>query len=133
MKHNALTDAYLMINIIKSYTREHGANDLTADFLREKRNVIRRINQHHVDPLAKSMQEDWRHVCNECGDSGYDFCIIPDCGESEDEIREMAECMVGYPPISSPYDCTGLRFTCWIDVKRIPLGFAVIHHWGLDV
>lgn len=134
MKRNALTDAYDMINFVKNYYREHNMPlENIADFLKEKRREIRRINRYREDPLAKSMREDWRHVCDEDGEGGYDFCLMSDDGVTEDEIREYAEDAVGYPPICSPYDCTGKRFTRWITVKRVPAGFAVIHSWGLDV
>ena len=135
MKRNALTDAYDMISFVKNYYREHNMplDGKIAEFLKEKRREIRRINSYREDPLAKSMRDDWRHVYDEDGEGGYDFCLMSDDGETEDEIREMAEDAVGYPPICSPYDCTGKRFTRWITVNRVPAGFAVIHSWGLDV
>lgn len=133
-RNSALRDAYDMINFVKGYYRENNMlSDKLGDFIKEKRREIHRINRYREDPLAKSMREDWRHVCDEDGEGGYDFCLMSDDGETEDEIREMAEDAVGYPPICSPYDCTGKRFTRWITVKRVPAGFAVIHSWGLDV
>lgn len=135
MKCNALTDAYAMLNFVKTYYQKHNMpiEGKIAEFLKEERRKIRRINRYQEDPLAKSMQEDWRRVYDEDGEGGYDFCLMSDDGEKEDEIREMAEDVVGYPLICSPYDCTGKRFTRWITVKRVPAGFAVIHSWGLDV
>lgn len=135
MKRNALTDAYDMLNFVKTYYQKHNMpiEGKIAEFLKEERRKIRRINRYQEDPLAKSMQEDWRHVYDEDGEGGYDFCLMSDDGETEDEIREMAEDAVGYPPICFLYDCTGKRFTRWITVKRVPAGFAVIHSWGLDV
>lgn len=133
-RKSALKDAYDMINFVKGYYRENNMPlDKIGDFIREKRKEIRRINRYSTDPLAQPMTEEWRHVYDEDGESGYDFCIMVDDGETEDEIREYAESAVGYPPICSPYDCTGKRFTRWISVNRVPMGFAVIHSWGLDV
>ena len=130
----ALRDVYDMINFIKGCCREHNMPlDKLGDFIREQRNEIRRINQYSADPLEKSMRDDWRHVWDEDGEGGFDFCLMPDVGETEDQIRELAEYAVGYPPICSPYDCTGKRFTRWITVHKVPAGFAVVHSWGLDV
>lgn len=130
----ALKNAYDRINFIKEYCREHHMPlEKLGDFIKEQRREIRRISAYSVDPLEKSMRDEWRHVCDEYGEGGYDFCLMPDDGETEDEIREMAEAAVGYPPICSPYDCTGKRFTRWITVHKVPAGFAVVHCWGLDV
>ena len=130
----ALKNAYDMINFVKGYYREHNMPlEKLGDFIKEQRREIRRINAYSVDPLEKSMRDEWRHVYSEDGEDGYDFCLMSDDGETEDEIREMAEAAVGYPPICSPYDCTGKRFTRWITVHKVPAGFAVVHSWGLDV
>ena len=130
----ALKNAYDMINFVKGYYREHNMPlEKLGDFIREQRREIRRINAYSVDPLEKSMRDEWRHVCDECGEGGYDFCLMSDDVKTEDEIREMAEAAVGYPPICSAYDCTGKRFTRWITVHKVPAGFAVVHSWGLDV
>ena len=137
-RRNALRDLYDEINFVKNYYKEHGKviekGSKMSEYITKKRREIRRINQYGFDdPLAQSMQEEWRHSFDENGDGGYDYCLMSDDGETEDEIRELAKSAVGYPPICSPYDCTGKRFTEWIDVHRVPAGFAVIHRWGLDV
>ncbi len=130
----ALKDYYDMIHFVKGYYREHNKPlGKLGDFIREKRLEIYRINAYSVDPLEKSMCDEWRHVCSESGETCYDFRIIPDYGETVDDIRERVEEEVGYPEICSQYDCTGKRFTRWITVHKVPAGFAVVHSWGLDV
>lgn len=130
----ALKHAYDMINFIKGCCREHNMPlEKLGDFIREQRREIRRINAYSVDPLEKSMRDEWRHVYSADGEDGYDYRILPDNGETEEEIEAMIEETIGYGPVRGPYDCTGKRFTRWISAKRVPTGFAVIHSWGLDV
>ena len=135
MKHSALRDAYDMIQFVKENSKEFPItrDSATAEFIRKYRREIRRINRYKVDPLAQTLTEEWRHLFDEDGEGGYDFGILADDGETIEEIREMAEASLAYPEICSPYDCTGKRFTAWIAVRRVPMGFAVIHRWGLDV
>ena len=103
------------------------------DLIREQRRKIRQINQYNCDPLARSLRDEWRHRCSEDGESGYDYRIIPDNGETEKEAIVRAEDLVGFPPIRGPYDCTGKPFTRWIKAHRVPSGIVIIHSWGLDV
>lgn len=134
MTQNALRAAYEAIDFTKSFCREHDVPfKKMGDFITYQRSKIHQVNRYIVDPLEKSMREGWRHICSEDGESGYDYRIIPDNGQTEEEIEDQVCCEVGYPPIYSPYDCTGKRFTRWIKVRRAPAGFAVIHSWGLDV
>lgn len=133
---DVLRDVYEDIQMFKELCKiggpKGGANRI-AEFMKEQRRKISQINRYSTDPLEKSMRDEWRHICSEDGEGGYDYRILADGGETEDEIREMCKAAVGYPPICSPYDCTGKRFTRWITVHRVPVGFVVIHSWGLDV
>ena len=135
--NRALKDVYQNIQMFKELCAElgdpKGGRDCIAEFMKEQRRKIRKLNQYSVDPLEKSMQEEWRHGGSEDGEDGYDYCILPDNGETEEDIETMVEDAIGYGPICGPYDCTGKRFTKWIKVRRVPAGFAVIHSWGLDV
>ena len=135
--NRALRDVYQNIQMFKELCAEvgdpKGGKDRIAEFMKEQRCKIRRLNKYSTDPLKMPMREDWRHVYSEDGEDGYDYRILPDNGETEEEIEAMIEETIGYGPVRGLYDCTGKRFTRWISVKRVPAGFAVIHSWGLDV
>lgn len=86
------------------------------------------------DSLEKSlMEEEWRHIVAEDGEHGADYIIFKDCGETDDEIQEYVDNEIGYPPINSPYDCTGKPFTYDKHWKRTPAGIVIVHRWALDV
>ena len=106
-------------------------------YVREIRNEFRRIDRDFPDPLAKPLTEGWRgQIDQDCGEDGRDYRILPVENPddwTDEEIREYIESEVGYPPICSPYDCTGKRFTAWVSFSRQPCGIVMIHAWGLDV
>ena len=107
--------------------------------VREQQGIIRECReriaqmQKRNDPLAKPITADWRHGYKDDGESGYDYIIIPDDGSTDDELSDWFDCEVAYPPIYSPFDCTGKRFTCGKHIKRTPAGVVVIHRWSLDI
>lgn len=105
--------------------------------IRRIRDKIARIDREFPDALAKPMTEAWRCVMSdECGEDGYDFRILPVENPNDwtdKDIEEYIMDEVGYPPICSPYDCTGKRFTSWTSWSRKPAGIVMIHSWGLDV
>ena len=107
------------------------------DRKRYLRKRILKINIDFPDPLAKPVTEEWRTVYNECGEGGKDYMILPYTSGnrewSDDDIKEYIMSQVGYPPIYSPYDCTGKRFTEWVSWSRQPVGIVMIHSWGVDV
>jgi len=124
-----------------NYMKEHG---VSADIVKAHRDTIirdiredlKRINRNYVDPLGKSLLEGWRTYSDDNGETGYDFRILPVSNPnnwSDDEIREYIMCEVGYPPICSPYDCTGKRFTRWVSFNVQKCGIVMIHAWGLDI
>lgn len=96
------------------------------------RNVYR---QPVRDPLAVPLSEGWRSFND--GETGTDYRLLPDNPDdpyTDDQIREYIEDSdVYYGRINSPYDCTGRRFTRWIDWKRTPAGIVLLHSWGLDI
>ena len=95
------------------------------------RQDIKKFYELNPDQLAHPLTEAWRHGGD--GESGWDYIIIPDNGQSNVEIEEFIETEVGYPPIISPYDCTGKRFTWCKTWRRTPVGIAVTHHWSVDI
>ena len=101
--------------------------------IRKVRERIAQLQWDRTDPLAKPITKDWRHGYKYEGEGGYDYIIIPDDGSTDDELSEWFDCEVAYPPIHSPYDCTGKRFTWGKHINRTPAGIVVIHRWSLDV
>ena len=107
--------------------------------VREQQSIIRECReriaqmQKRTDPLAKPITADWRHGYKYEGEGGYDYIIIPDDGSTDDELSDWFDCEVAYPPIYSPFDCTGKRFTWGKHINRTPAGIVVIHRWSLDV
>lgn len=104
-----------------------------SDVKRRMRQEIRQYYENHPDPLTHPLSEAWRHGIDEDGESGWDCIIIPDKGETDEDIEAFIDYEVGYPPIWGPYDCTGKRFTWLKTWKRTPVGIAITHRWGLDV
>lgn len=132
-----------LANEIEQYIRtnspatEEQINGWRKKEIRRIRDKIAQIDREFPDPLEKPLTERWRGTIDEdCGESGYDYRILPTENPddwTDDDIDEYIMCEVGYPPINSPYDCTGKRFTMWTSWSRQPIGIVMIHAWGLDV
>ena len=112
-------------------------NKLRRKYVPRIRQELKRANEYYRDPIEKSISEGWRgQIDYNCGDSGTDYRIlkVENVDEwTDDDIEEYIMENVGYPPICSPYDCTGKRFTMWTHWSRQPAGIVMIHQWGLDV
>lgn len=104
------------------------------DFRRSEHN---RDRYSGPDPLAVPLLFAWRTFSDDNGETGTDFRLLrdyPDDPWTDNEIREYIEDSPVYcGRISSPYDCTGQRFTRWISFSRTPAGIALFHHWGTDI
>lgn len=130
-----LRDEYELLNWVKKLAQERNipAQELT-DLIKVHRQKIHfYLENGHVDPLEKSISDEWRHWINDDGEHGVDYTFVKDNGETDEEIQDYIESEVGYPPIHSSYDCTGKRFTTFVHWRRTPGGIALIHHWALDV
>ena len=103
--------------------------------IREYRDQINRINRHRVDPLEKPLTVEFRARYDEDGEGCREYGILPEDGTetTDEEIREYIRDYIELPEINSPYDCTGKRFTRWVDYKRTPAGIVIIHAIGLDI
>lgn len=126
---------------MKDLVRKHGnpakVGEIHKVYVRKIRDELKRIDRNFTDPLEKPLTEKWRtQVDDEYGEDGKDYRILvvedPD-DWTDEEIEEYIMDAVGYPPINSPYDCTGKRFTAWTSWSRQPVGIVMIHIWGLDV
>ena len=100
-------------------------------FRTEARKVYHRKT---FDPLSAPIRGGWRTRCDEDGESMVDYTIIPDNGETDEEILEyIRNSPVFIGSINSPYDCTGKRFTWSYYFHRVPCGIVLYHHSHLDI
>lgn len=126
---------------MKELVRKHGdstrVDDIHNVYTRKIRDELKRIDHEHRDPLEKPLTDGWRRIySDEYGEDGKDYriLVVEDPADWTDEdIEEYIMDKVGYPPINSPYDCTGKRFTAWTSWSKQPVGIVMIHSFGLDV
>lgn len=122
---------------------EHNYHDdvpgIHKEYAKDIRDYLEQIDREYPDCIAKPITEAWRTIIDDPDDialSGYHYRIFktdtPD-EWTDDEIEEYIMDEVGYPPIYSPYDCTGKRFTRWCSWSRQPIGIVMIHAWGTDL
>lgn len=125
--------------LIKAKCDATQRNEVHRRYVKQVRDYIKEIDREFVDPLAKPITDGWRTVIDDPDDialEGYDYRIldVKNADEWDDQFIEdyiMSE--VGYPPICSPYDCTGKRFTSYVSFSRQPAGIVMIHRWGTDL
>lgn len=140
-RYEKIRDMLDFIKFSNKYLKEHNVStDIIKqhrdNIIRDVRKELKRIDIQYVDPLGKPMTEEWREHIDEDSESGYDYRILKvdnTDGWTDDEIEMFIMQEVGYPPICSPYDCTGKRFTRCVSFSRQPCGIVMIHSWGLDV
>lgn len=93
------------------------------------------FNQRPWKGIPSLMDEERIGNATEDGEYFSLFGFIPEKFNkySDEEIQELLdECM--REEIRSPYDCTGKRFTMWIDFHRNPCGrISYVHRMGIDV
>lgn len=123
--------------LIREHEGGKNIHEWRKKYVREIRDELKRIDRNFTDPLEKPLTEKWRtQVDDEYGEDGKDYRILvvenPD-DWTDEEIKEYIMEEVGYPPINSPYDCTGKRFTAWTSWSKQPVGIVMIHSFGLDV
>jgi len=137
MRNEFLAEQYEWIAFLKKWRQELPNNRAVSGFVKEELKRIRRriknLNDNMVDPLEKSLADEWRHRCREDGEGGVDYALIQDNGETDEEIEDFVRYEVGYPEIYSQWDCTGRPFTVSIDWHRNNGTISLIHRWALDV
>ena len=130
MRKSPLRLAYETLHEIKRLYKEFNCD--SSAMVKYMRNEVHKL-ESGTDPLETPICKGWRFHCSDDGNYAYDYRVYPDNGESEEEIRKMAEYEVGYGKINSPYDCTGKPFDIYFGVSRVPMGFAVVHCWSVDI
>jgi len=136
---------YIGIKKAEDYFRTHYENiskeseeyfsDLFTDFRKECREFYRHINKYHTDPYSVPVLNSnnvWRTVSDDNGETGTDFIIIPDNGETEEDIKELVYDSVfcGYGDLL--IDCTGKRCTRSWSYRKVPCGIIITHKWCFD-
>ena len=142
-RYDRIKDLYDIFREIEKIVASHEpknperAMEIRKKYRTEIREELKKINRYYIDPLEKPLTDGWRHqIDEEYGEDGTDYRILPVENAddwTDEEIEDYIMSEVGYPPINSPYDCTGKRFTAWTSWKKQPAGIIMIHHWGLDV
>ena len=133
-KHEQLKDRYEILQFIKQNLDTLGVDMIhRKDIIRKYRDQIAELQAGMVDPLARPLTEASREQYRYEGESGYEYIIMKDDGSTDDELSDWFDSSVAYPPINSPYDCTGKRFTWFKHINRTPAGIVVIHGWSLDI
>lgn len=142
-RYEELKSMYEVEKRMSELMREKGYPDkvryIHAEYASQRHEYLRKIDQNHIDQLMKPITDGWRTVIHDPDDialSGCHYRILkvedPD-DWTDEEIEEYIMDEVGYPPICSPYDCTGRRFTRWCSFSRQPVGIVMIHAWGTDL
>lgn len=140
-RYDHVRSLYEVFHEMEKIVAEHGNPDkipeLRHKYMLKIREELKRADRYVKDPLEKPLTEEWRgQIDEEYGEDGKDYRILPVSDPddwTDEEIEEYIMDEVGYPPICSPYDCTGKRFTAWTSWSRQPIGIVMIHCWGLDV
>ena len=91
------------------------------------------IATYHADPIADSIRTTPRYHIDDdditCETTEFGF--IPN-GENMTDDELDAWCNDERMTCHSPYDCSGERFTWYIDWKRTPCGVRYIHKTALN-
>lgn len=102
---------------------------------KEKRLLKKMFKKTPWRGIPSLMDEERAGDFNESGENFSLFGFLPEkfSKYSDDEIRELLDENMR-EEIRSPYDCTGKRFTMWIDFHRNPCGrISYVHRMGIDV
>lgn len=102
---------------------------------KEKRIIKKMFKQPQWRGIPSLMDEERLGGFNESGDNFSLFGFLPEkfSKYSDAEIRELLNDLMR-EEIYSPYDCTGKRFSRWINFHRNPCGrISYVHRLGVDV
>ena len=128
-----------MVRIFHEHNRipESEIQEIKDEYIKDiktaSRDFYRRVNKYHTDPYSVPVFNDkksWRSVSTDGGETRTDFIVIPDNGQTDDDIEEFIFTTVGH---KSYYDFpTGQLVTLHYYIERIPLGIKIIHECGID-
>lgn len=107
-------------------------NEQEKQFKLDCREFYRHICKWHKDFLSVPIRNDkqWRTVSDDNGETCTDFIILPNDGQTDEDIEQFVYDTVYCP---SYYDFpTGRMITLHWSFKRIPCGIAIIHERGID-
>ena len=110
-------------------------NEYKKDIISECRKFYKRQREHSIDYLSVPVLNNkniGRTVSDDNGETGTDFIIIPDNGETDEDIKELVYDSVfcGYGDLL--IDCTGKRCTRGWSYRRVPCGIVITHRWCFD-
>ena len=115
------------------------SNGTVLELTREQEKIIRKIEKKaykrshggamsEIKPLTKEM----RIRADEDGEYWTEYGLFDGRGLTDDDVEEIIDTYRYI--VRSPYDCTGLPTTCYINWHRNPTGLiSYIHCVGLDV
>lgn len=111
------------------------------DIKEASRDFYRNYDRYNPDPLSvpiRNTKHIWRTVADRdsdgkiCGDSCTDFIIIPDHGQTYEELDEYVEDHCPYYYRSSYDFPTGRMITYGTSFTRTRTGILIRHHRGID-
>ena len=119
----------------KQFERETGRILPDTVWLKFRLDARRVYNRVTFDPLSAPICSGvWRTRYLEGEEGAVDYTIIPDNGETDEEILEyIRNSPVFIGDIYSPYDCTGKWFTSSYYFTRTPCGIVLYHRANLDI
>ena len=105
------------------------------------REFYRNQEKYHPDPLSVPIlntEHIWRTVADRdsagriCGDSCTAYIIIPDTGQTNEELEEYVQKHCPYYYRHSHAFPTGWVITLWTSFHRTRSGIVIFHHRGID-
>ena len=102
---------------------------------RKQREIFKHVLRKHFNQgaprKATPLSVSPRIRCD-VGDYWVEYGFFDGTDWTDDEVQAHIDAMRYV--IRSPYDCTGLAFTLWIDWHRNPSGLISYRHYkGLDI
>lgn len=109
--------------------------DLFSKFKKDCREFYKRQRRWATDPFSVPVLNSksvWRTVSTDGGETGTDFIIVPDNGQTDEDIKEFVYDTVfcGYGDLL--YDCTGEKCTRGWSYRKVACGIVITHDWVYD-
>ena len=119
---------HMPTDFVDEYKKE-AAEDLKKDC----REFYKYVCKWHNDPLSVPLRnkDHWRTVSTDNGENCTDFIILPDNGQTDEDIEDFVHCSVYCPRYSYDF-ATGRVITLSWHFKRTTYGIIIIHERGID-